>query len=192
MNTTLKVAGIAGSLRAGSFSHMIMNTLAEQLPAGGSLHNIDIGALPHYNEDLECHALPESVVNARATVNKSNAVFIVTPEFNHGMPGVLKNTLDWLSRPAFNSPMLHKYVFFMTHSPGALGGVRAQYQLRETLASMHCNFVPMGEIAIPHIGEKVQDNRLTDPRSVEFIRQRMARFIEQAQAASAQLNQAWG
>lgn len=192
MKTTLKVAGIAGSLRAGSFSHMIMNTLAEELPAGSSLRGIDIGALPHYNEDLERHALPESVVNARAVVGESDVVFIVTPEFNHGIPGVLKNALDWLSRPAFNSPMVHKYVFFITHSPGALGGVRAQYQLRETLASMHCNFVPMAEIALTHIGEKVEANRLTDPRSVAFVRQQMARFIDQARAASASLNQAWG
>jgi chromate reductase len=102
---------------------------------------------------------------------------MVTPEFNHGLPGVLKNTLDWLSRPAFSSCMMGKPVFFITLSPGALGGVRAQYQMRETLASMLCRLVALPEIAITQVGVKVEDGALKDSATLSFIEKNLVRFL---------------
>lgn len=177
MTAPLKIVGIAGSLRAASFSHIVLASIAQQLPAGTVFDTVDIGALPHYNEDIERDALPESVMSARGAVQAADAVIIVSPEFNHGIPGVLKNTLDWLSRPAFTSAMQHKHVMFATLSPGALGGVRAQYQLRETLASMLCRFVPMGEIAITHIGAKVNGGELTDAPTLDFLGGKLHHFL---------------
>lgn len=177
MTTSLKIAGIAGSLRAASYSQIVLKSVAELLPEGAAFDAIDIGALPWYNEDVEREALPHAVSAARALVGQSDAVIIVTPEFNHGVPGVLKNTLDWLSRPAFASSMVGKPVFFVTLSPGALGGVRAQYQLRETLASMLCQLVPLPEIAISHVGAKTADGKLTDVPTQDFIATQLNRFI---------------
>ncbi|MNT58387.1 NADPH-dependent FMN reductase [compost metagenome] len=93
------------------------------------------------------------------------------------MPGVLKNALDWLSRPAFNSCMLGKPVFFVTLSPGALGGVRAQLQLRETLASMLCRLVALPEVVITQIVTKVEDEALVDPASISFIDKTLQQFL---------------
>jgi chromate reductase len=111
-------------------------------------------------------------------VAASDALLIVTPEFNHGLPGVLKNTLDWLSRPAFDSSLTGKPVMFATLSPGALGGVRAQSQMRETLASMLCQLVPLPEIAITHVGEKIAGDRLVDEATLKHAGGVLARFLE--------------
>lgn len=177
MSIPLHIVGIAGSLRADSYSRMALAGIVPLLPDGTVFSTIDIGALPHYNEDLERADLPAAVTAARAQVAASDGVIVFTPEFNHGLPGVLKNTLDWLSRPAFDGCMVGKPVFFATLSPGALGGVRAQYQLRETLASMLCAMVPMREIAIARIGAKVADGRLSDSATLDFIEQRLAQFL---------------
>ncbi|WP_271025496.1 NADPH-dependent FMN reductase [Rhizobium sp. RCAM05973] len=98
MSQTLRIIGLVGSLRAASYSRTVLETIAEMLPDGTKFEAIDIGSLPHYNEDLEKDVLPDPVAYGREMVAASDAVLIVTPEFNHGIPGVLKNTLDWLSR----------------------------------------------------------------------------------------------
>jgi chromate reductase len=180
MSHTLRITGLAGSLRSASYSRSVLATIAEMLPDGAKFEAIDIGSLPHYNEDLERTALPEPVTFSREMVAASDAVLIVTPEFNHGIPGVLKNALDWLSRPAFDSCLIGKPVLFATLSPGALGGVRAQSQLRETLASMLCKLTPLQEIAITHIGSKVDHDRLVDAPTLKHIQSVLQRFLSNA------------
>jgi len=177
MPSSLKIAGIAGSLRAASYSQIVLKSIAGLLPEGTEFDSIDIGPIPHYNEDIERGALPHTVASARARVLACDAVIIVTPEFNHGLPGVLKNTLDWLSRPVFESCMQGKPVFFATLSPGALGGVRAQYQLRETLASMLCRLVSLPEIAITQVGMKIVDGELKDQATLDFIDGSLRKFL---------------
>ena len=177
MTTLLKIVGIAGSTRSASYSKAILDALFGLLPDGTTTQAINIGLLPHYNEDVEHAALPDTVSAARAAVAASDAVIIVTPEFNHGLPGVLKNTLDWLSRPAFTSCMAGKPVFFVTFSPGALGGVRAQYQLRETLASMLCQLVPLPEMAITHVGMKCENGVLTDAATLNYLTPALRKFL---------------
>jgi chromate reductase len=156
---------------------MVLASIADMLPDGTMFATIDVGSMPHYNEDFEKAQIPEGVVYGREIVAASDAVVIVSPEFNHGIPGVLKNTLDWLSRPAFESCILGKPVFFATVSPGALGGVRAQYQLRETLASMQCTLFPLPEIAITAIGGKVAKGRLVEPVTLKFVQTVLDRFL---------------
>ncbi len=184
MSQPLNIIGISGSLRALSHSRILLRAIADFLPANTGFHELDIGALPHYNEDLDGHRSPDSVVNARQVVERADAVVIVTPEFNHGLPGVLKNTLDWLSRPAFASCFIKKPVMFATVSPGALGGVRAQYQMRETLSSMLCQLYPLVEIAVTHIDRKFEGARLVDDATSGHIRKVTGSFLEQAQLAS--------
>jgi chromate reductase len=181
MPSPLKIAGIAGSLRAASYSRIVLRAIFQLLPEGTEAEAIDIRALPHYDEDVEREALPPAVAAVRALIAASDAVIIVTPEFNHGFPGVLKNTLDWLSRPAFTGCMVGKPVFFVTLSPGALGGVRAQYQLRETLASMLCRLMPLPEVAIAQVGMKTGNGELTDLATRGFIAKVLQLFLEAAQ-----------
>lgn len=182
MHSPLNIVGIAGSLRAASYSRIVLDSVARLLPAQAEFGALDIGALPHYNEDIERDSLPKAVTAARARVHACDAVLIVTPEFNHGLPGVLKNALDWLSRPAFTGCMQGKPVFFVTHSPGALGGVRAQHQLRETLSSMLCRLVSLPEIAVTHVGHKVRDQALSDDATLEFIEKALLRFLDEVDA----------
>lgn len=177
MKQRLKIASIAGSLRRASYSRMVLRTIADHAEHSCEFAHIDIGGLPHYDEDLDLGQASVTAARARQAIANSDAIVIVTPEFNHGLPGVLKNAIDWLSRPAFNSCLVGKPVFFLTLSPGALGGVRAQYQLRETLASTLCRLVPLPEIAITHVGGKVADGRLTEHVTLEFVLSQWQRFL---------------
>jgi chromate reductase len=178
MKTPLKFVGLSGSLRQASYSSAVLNTFGQKLRSQGyGLDLLSIGDFPHYNEDIEVAGVPEKVAMGRNLVKQSDGIVIVTPEFNHGIPGVLKNTLDWLSRPAFASCLQNKPVVFCTISPGALGGVRAQYQLRETLSSMLCEVVPMPEIVIPHVNKKFENGVFTDQPTIDFISNSIGRLI---------------
>jgi len=181
--SSLKIVGIAGSLRAQSYSKIVLDLLATLLPAGTQFESIDIGTLPHYSLDLEQHALPASVKSARTLAAASDAVLMVVPEYNHSLPGVFKNTLDWLSRPAFTGCMKGKPVFFITLSEGALGGVRAQSHMREALAAMLCQLPPLPEMAITHVGAKVVDGQFKDQASCDFIAKVLEQFLAQIQTA---------
>lgn len=178
--TQLKITAICGSLRTHSYSRVVLRSISKLLPNGTAFSEVNIGELPHYNEDLDGAQSPKSVQNARDLVSQSDAVILITPEFNHGLPGVLKNTLDWLSRPAFSSCFINKPVMFATISPGALGGVRAQYQLRETLASMLCQLYPLKEIVIPHIHNKIENDHLVDESTLSFMQSSIDSFLIQA------------
>ena len=180
MTDTLRVTLISGSLRQASYSQMILNSIATLLPADSRISSLDIGAYPHYDQDLEDAGLPDVVRAGRQQIADSDAVIVVTPEFNHGIPGVLKNTLDWLSRPAFKSTFAAKPVFFVTHAPGPLGGVRAQYQLRETFASMLCLLPPVKEVAISAVADKLTDGQLTDSRTLESLQRSLQDFLRGA------------
>lgn len=173
----MRLLGISGSLRKASYSTVILNTMRECAKSQAVIETLDIGNFPHYNGDLELDTLPKVVSDARELVSLCDGVVIVTPEYNHGIPGVLKNALDWLSRPAFNSCFLHKPVFFVTQSNGNLGGVRAQYQLRETLASMLCHILPMREAVLTHVDQKIVDAKVVDEDTLAFLNRTIERAI---------------
>ena len=176
---SLNFVGLSGSLRQASYSTAVLDAFGKQLLSRGhALDCLNIGDFPHYNQDIEEAALPEVVAHGRSLVERSDGVVIVTPEFNHGIPGVLKNTLDWMSRPAFASCFQGKPVIFCTISPGALGGVRTQYQLRETLSSMLCEVVPMPEIVIPHVNKKFENGVFADQPTLDFISSSIGRLID--------------
>lgn len=185
MNRQATITGIAGSIRRQSHSQAALRSLAALLPAGTDYAAIDIGALPHYDQDLDGAAAPASVSAARARIAASDAVLIVTPEFNHGIPGVLKNTLDWLSRPAFTSCFVGKPVLFASIGPGILGGVRAQSQLRETLAAMLCRMAPLKELVVTEIADKITDGQLTDTRTLAHFAATLDGFLKEYAARAA-------
>lgn len=179
MKNSLNFVGLSGSLRQASYSTAVLDAIVKQLISRGHvLDRLNIGDFPHYNQDIEDAGLPEAVAHGRKLVEQSDGIIIVTPEFNHGIPGVLKNTLDWLSRPAFSSCFQGKAAIFCTISPGALGGVRTQYQLRETLSSMLCEVVPTPEIVIPHVNKKVENGIFTDKPTLDFISNSIRRLIQ--------------
>ena len=132
--------------------------------------------IPFYNEDLDSEPALPAIVGLRTAVAESEAVVIATPEYNHGIPGVLKNALDWASRPAFESCFRGKPVLIISSSKAFTGGVRAQYQLRETLASMHAHVVPGPEVVIGGVHAKMADGRFTDAPSLEFMKDALSQL----------------
>lgn len=174
---TLNIACMHSGMRRHSHSQAVLESVLTLLPTSVQTTTLNIGDFPYYNEDIERDSLPESILHARQIIAPADAIIIVTSEFNHGVPGVLKNALDWLSRPVRASCMANKAVFFLSQSTGALGGVRAQYQLRETLSSMLCKLVPLPEMVIPAVAGKIQHGRLTDETTRQFIAAQLAVFL---------------
>ncbi len=125
----LNMLGIAGSLRKGSYNKMLLNAASGLLPEGATLEKFDLEGIPVFNADLEGD-MPQRVMEFKAKIKAADAVLIVTPEYNYSVPGVLKNAIDWASRPYGSNSFEKKPVAMMSASPGMLGGSRAQYHLR--------------------------------------------------------------
>nr|WP_321456675.1 NADPH-dependent FMN reductase [uncultured Cohaesibacter sp.] len=180
MTKALKIAGICGSLREGAYSRSLLEAMVDLLPAGTEFTEVDIATIPHYNQDMDTANGPEAVFKGRDLIAKSDAILITLPEFNHGIPGVLKNALDWLSRPAFTSCFTDKPVLFATIAPGPLGGVRAQYQMRETLSSMRCKMLPLAEIAVTFAAQKFPEGKLEDAQTKAHLQTVLDSFLGQS------------
>ena len=172
----IRVAGISGSLRQASFSTALIKLLAHHLQPEIELSLVDISDVPLYNEDLEGANKPAAVDAVNAALAQADAVLFITPEYNHGIPGVLKNTLDWVSRPVFNSVLKGKPVSIITSSLAFTGGVRAQYQLRETLISMLAHVVPGPEVVVGGVHTKFKDEAFVDDATLSFMLQSLDRL----------------
>ena len=163
-----RLLGISGSLRANSFSTAILSALADATAGQAAYDFADIGALPHFNQDLYVEPLPAAAQNLREQVAAADGLVISSSEYNHGVPGVLKNALDWASRPHNGSPLKDKPVLIVTSSPAVTGGVRAQYQIRETVISALARPVSTPEIVVGHVGTKVVKGRFQDDAVIAF------------------------
>ena len=170
MSSAHQLLGISGSLRANSFSTAILEALAQATASQASFEYADIGSLPHFNQDLYIDPLPQPVQQFREQIATADGLVIVSSEYNHGIPGVLKNALDWASRPHNSSPLRNKPVLIVTSSPAVTGGVRAQYQIRETVISALARPLNTPEIVVGQVHLKIVDGRFEDPAVIEFAR----------------------
>jgi chromate reductase len=166
--------GLSGSLRAGSYSTGILRTLQERQPGDVELKVHDLGGVPLYNQDLDTASPPAQVAALRSAIAAADGLVIVTPEFNYGMPGVLKNALDWASRPYGTASLMGKPVVTMSSSPAFTGGVRALSQLHDTLLAAQSLIVPRPQTVIGDVYKKFADGRLVDPPTLEFALQAVA------------------
>ena len=163
---TRKLVGIAGSLRADSYSKAVLRTLAEKSWEGVEIEIFDISSIPLYNADQDGEHPPDPVQKLKNSIAACAGVLVVSPEYNYGIPGVLKNALDWASRPAYTSPLVGKPVGIITCSVATTGGVRAQAAIRDCFYACLAEVVPHMEIAIPTVQDKVQGGKLTDEKSL--------------------------
>ena len=145
----MRILGIVGSLREGSYNRSLLRAARELLPAGVELVEHDIAALPFYDGDVEAAGDPETVVRFKQAIRDSDALLIATPEYNRGVPGVLKNAIDWASRPPLGSPLTGKPVAIMGASTGRGGTARAQEQLRAALEFSRATVVEQPEVLVP-------------------------------------------
>ena len=162
-----RLLGLTGSLRKDSYSTAVLRGLQTAL-SDRALLDIQDAKLPLYNQDEDGPVCPDAVRAFRRSIATSDALIISTPEYNHGIPGVLKNALDWASRPYGKSVLTGKPVLVVSASPAFTGGVRAHAQVNETLLSVHAVLVPGPQVVIGGIADKVSEGRLIDQASLTF------------------------
>jgi chromate reductase, NAD(P)H dehydrogenase (quinone) len=178
MNTQdqVRILGISGSLRKASFSTAILRTLARKAAPLMLIDVMTLEEIPFYNEDLDRSPGPSAIARLKRSVEETDGVLIATPEYNHGIPGVLKNALDWTSRPAYQSCFRNKPVSIISSSLAFTGGVRAQYQLRETLIAMQAQLVMGPEVVIGGVHTKFVDSEYNDETGLSFIMESLERL----------------
>lgn len=173
----LRLLGVSGSLRRESNNTALLRTLQDSMPADIEMSVKTLHGIPLYDQDLESGDTPQAVREFRAEIDASDGLVICSPEYNCGMPGVLKNALDWASRPASASSMKGKPVLIVTSSPAFTGGVRAQAQLREVLTGMLARVVVWPQVVIAGVHGKVQNGRLADEATLRFLRDAVGGLI---------------
>ncbi len=172
----MKIIGISGSLREGSFNTLLLNEAKKLAPEGMVIDIYSISDIPLYNGDVEARGFPEAVKNFRAAIEKSDGVLIATPEYGHSIPGVLKNALDWASRRP-NQPFNGKPAGIIGATPGNGGTLFAQTFLREQLNLFNCFVMNYPTITISGADSKFGKNgELTDQKTKESLKDFMVSF----------------
>jgi chromate reductase len=179
----MRILAISGSLRRGSHNTALLRAAADLLPPGAELTVLDpeaLRAIPHYDEDLRAGGEPAAVAALRAQVAAADAVLIATPEYNHSLPGALKNALDWLSRPLAGSPLRGRAVTVIGASTGMFGAVWAQAEARKVLGAVGARVI---DTELPVSGADDQfdaDGHLTDPDLESALRDQLAVLVHEA------------
>ena len=171
MAEPIQILGIAGSLRAASYNRALLAAAGELLPAGVELTTFDIRALPHYDGDVEAAGDPAPVRELKDAIRNADALLIATPEYNRSIPGVLKNAIDWASRPPRYSVLDRKPVALMGATTGMGGTANAQAHLRLALAFPGAQTMEEPELLVTHSREKFdEDGNLVDEQTRADLR----------------------
>lgn len=156
MTETIRILGIAGSLRKASANAGLLRLAAESAPADAVVEIFDLSSIPLYNGDVEAAGMPASVTAFRQAIAAADALLIASPEYNYSIPGVLKNALDWASRPP-EPPFAGKPAAIMG-TGGWQGAARAQYHLRQVLSALNVHTLNKPEVQIPMAWELFDDS----------------------------------
>ncbi len=180
----MRVLGISGSLRRDSYNHALLRAAAERLPAGVELVEYEgLREIPPYDADLEAEGLelPAAVAELREAIRGADAVLVATPEYNHSIPGVLKNALDWASRPAGKSALSGKPAAAVGASTGMFGAVWAQAETRKVLAALGGRVVQK-ELPVARAQEQYEDGRLELSRDQsEALQEILAELVSEVE-----------
>jgi chromate reductase len=175
MDKQIKILGFGGSLRKGSFNEglleagCILDVASDVCPGEATLEIFhDIGEIPLYSQDLETN-IPSVVKEFKDKIKAADAILIATPEYNFSVPGYLKNAIDWATRPYADNSFEDKPGAIMSASPAPLGGIKAQYALRQTCVGINLHLLNKPEVAIPAIHEKMKDGKLEDESAKKKI-----------------------
>jgi len=179
-NRSLTALGIAGSLRAASYNRALLQAAIELAPADLTIVSFErLGEIPLYNQDVEPRGDPEPVAALKQAIRAADALLFVTPEYNYGVPGVLKNAIDWASRPVDKTPLKGKPAAIMGASAGTGGTIRAQLQLRQAFVFTQTYALQGPEILVARASEKFNaDGRLTDERTREAVHRHLVALAE--------------
>jgi chromate reductase len=165
----IKILGIGGSLRKESYNQGLLRAALEVVPENATLEIISLENIPIYNQDDE-KQMPESVLYLKSKIKAADAILIATPEYNYSMPGVLKNAIDWASRPYGDNSWNNKPLALMGASMGLQGTSRAQYHLRQVFVNLNVHALNKPELLVGSAQDKFDaKGNLTDPKIKERI-----------------------
>jgi len=177
MDSKLKILGFAGSLRAASSNKFLLLAASNLISEDANLEIFDIDGFPAFNQDTE-NNMPEKVKDFKSKIRDADAILIATPEYNYSVPGVLKNAIDWASRPYGDNPFDGKPVAIMSASIGMLGGARAQYHLRQIFVFLNMYPINGPEVIVPFAENKFDANgNLVDENTQMFVRQLLQNLV---------------
>lgn len=169
MEKTVRILGFAGSLRKASYNRAILRAALDVIPQDATLEVFDLEGIPPFSQDLEGEP-PAKVREFKAKIRGADALLIATPEYNYSMPGVLKNAIDWGSRPYGDNAFDGKPLAIMGASIGMLGTARAQYHLRQSCVFLNMHPLNQPEVMVPFAQEKIDaSGQLTDGKTREKI-----------------------
>ncbi|MDO8715481.1 MAG: NAD(P)H-dependent oxidoreductase [Dehalococcoidales bacterium] len=171
MNGTVNILGFAGSLRKGSYNKAVLRAATELLPQNTTLEIFDLEGIPPFNQDMEISP-PAKVTEFKSKIRSADAILIATPEHNYSIPGVLKNAIDWASRPYGNNSFQGKPVAIMSASTGMLGGSRAQYHLRQVFVFLDMHPLNQPEVFVNFANQKIDEQgKFTDETGRKLIKE---------------------
>jgi chromate reductase len=177
MGEPIRILGFAGSLRKDSYNRALLRVTARLVPKEAVPETFDLEGIPPFNEDLETQ-MPQRVKEFKAKITAADAILIVTPEYNYSIPGVLKNAIDWASRPYPDNSFDGKPVAVMGASTGMLGTARAQYHLRQSFVFLNMYPINSPEIFVAYAEEKFDENgELKDAKTKKKIAQMLENLI---------------
>src|SRR4051812_43544239 len=178
MSKTVRILGIAGSLRRQSYNRAALRAAGGLLPAGATLDVFELDGIPGFSEDDEKNP-PAKIVDLKQRIRAADALLFVTPEYNYSVPGVLKNAIDWASRPQGGNAWSGKPAAIMGASIGTIGTARAQYHLRQVFVFLNVYAVNQPEVMIGHAAERFDAHgNLQDETSKNLIRELLQNLVD--------------
>ena len=188
MDGKIKILSFAGSLRKGSYNKSLLRAAMELVPQNASMDAFDLDGIPPFSEDSEKQP-PAKVKDFKMKIRQADAILIATPEYNYSMPGVLKNAIDWASRPYGDNAFDGKPVAIMGASIGTLGSARAQYHLRQSCVFLNMYPLNQPEVIVPSVQDKVDaSGRLTDEKTRQKIKELLESLVVWTQRLRAGKN----
>ena len=181
MNKQIRILGISGSLRRESYNSAALRAAVGLAPEGAVIETFEIDGIPGFNQDEEGNP-PAKVAELKRRVREADAILFVTPEYNYSVPGVLKNAIDWASRPYGDSAWDGKPAAIMGASIGAIGTARAQYHLRQMFVFLNVFAVNQPEVMIGNASQRFDEQgNLTDEKTKDLMRQLLQKLVELTQ-----------
>jgi chromate reductase len=178
MSRSIRILGIAGSLRRQSYNRAALHAATQLAPEDATLDTFDLNGIPGFNQDEEQNP-PAKVVEFKRRIREADAILIVTPEYNYSIPGVLKNAIDWASRPYGDSAWNGKPVAIMGASIGTIGTARAQYHLRQVFVFLNMFPINQPEVMIGNATDRFDaEGNLTDETTRKLIRQLLQNLVQ--------------
>ena len=178
MSKPIRILGIAGSLRRDSYNRAALRAAAQLVPPGATIEIFELDGIPSFNQDEEQNP-PAKVVELKRRIREADAILIVTPEYNYSIPGVLKNAIDWASRPYGDSAWNGKAAAIMGASVGSIATARAQYHLRQIMVFLNMFPINQPEVMIGKASQRFDSQgNLTDDATKKLIRQLLQNLVE--------------